>query len=112
MIPLFRETDKFWYMYYVTAPNSTATRKLIGQGKVSRMLFDTGASASLIGTNDYTRQDPAARERNRLEHIYNEGRELDLKLCALEERFKAHAFSFAKNMAAVRASIRGELTTE
>ena len=52
MIPLFHETDGFWYMYYVTAPNSTEARKLIGRGKILKMLFDTGASASLIGTND------------------------------------------------------------
>ena len=52
MIPLFREADGFWYVYYVTAPNSTEARKLIGQGKILKMLFDTGASASLVGTND------------------------------------------------------------
>ena len=32
MIPLFRGADGFWYMYYVTAQNSTAARKLIDQG--------------------------------------------------------------------------------
>ena len=52
MVPLYREPDGFWYMYYVTAANSTEARKLISQGKLFKMLFDTGASASLVGTND------------------------------------------------------------
>ena len=52
MVPLYREPDGFWYMYYVTAANSTEARKLISKGKLFKMLFDTGASASLIGTND------------------------------------------------------------
>ena len=31
MVPLYRESDGFWYMYYVTAANSTEARKLISR---------------------------------------------------------------------------------
>ena len=70
----------------------------------------TGAGTTIQGKT--RQQENAENQRNLLEHIYHEGRELDLQLRGLEERFKTHAFSFSKNMAAVRASIRGELTTE
>ena len=49
-IPLFRERDKLWYIYYVAAPNATEARKLIKQGKIERIMWDTGATASIVGT--------------------------------------------------------------
>ena len=48
-IPLFREKDGLWYIYYVAAANSTEARKLIKQGKVEKIMWDIGATASIVG---------------------------------------------------------------
>lgn len=48
-IPLFREADGLWYVYYVAASNSTEARKLIKQGKIRKIMWDTGATASIVG---------------------------------------------------------------
>eukprot|EP01048_Picozoa_sp_COSAG05_P000093 COSAG05_NODE_2_length_63105_cov_159.292956_36_plen_136_part_00 len=40
-IPLFREKDGLWYVYYVAATNSTEARKLIKQGRIRKIICGT-----------------------------------------------------------------------
>ena len=53
-IPLFREKDGLWYVYYVAATNSTEARKLIKQGRIKKIMWDTGATVSIVGLDHET----------------------------------------------------------
>jgi hypothetical protein len=46
-IPVFKEGNGFWYIYYVMAHDQSGGAKEVAKGNVHRMLLDTGANYNL-----------------------------------------------------------------
>ena len=55
MVPMFKEKDGFWYLYYVVAQNAKEAYDRIRAGNVLKMLLDTGANFTLgdVKHNDF-----------------------------------------------------------
>ena len=49
-IPVFKEGNGFWYIYYVMAHDQGGGAKEVAKGNVHRMLLDTGANYNLGDT--------------------------------------------------------------
>ena len=47
---MFKESDGFWYVYYVMAKTSKEAENAAKSGKIHKMLMDTGANYTLGGT--------------------------------------------------------------
>ena len=44
---MFKESDGFWYVYYVMAKTSKEAENAAKSGKIHKMLMDTGANYTL-----------------------------------------------------------------